>query len=631
MLTSDQITQARAALPSMAPTSGGSPAAPSSGAASGKALDDLTAPYNPNPAPAPSTYIKGSPGSQFPVPQLATNIKNNISSNVNEAAAHLTAAHEGKENPFSAGVGIAKNVSSALVSPVTEALGPVMNKLTDNGVVHPLVQAYADRVSNNKGVQEFADLLDKHPEVGNFIQTGMNMATFMGGKAPEAGMLEKVPGAVGDAVSKTASAVGDVASKTGDVVGGMTTGAAKTAAKQFSGLDMPTIQRVVSNPEKFTPEAMHQVTRSSVGEEVKAPLETRISDLSATGKEYGTIKDAKTPVRIDPQKFIDVLNKHGIEADKEGNLITTAESVPLSPGDKSSIEAFIKQYGPGKVNNSNSFLNARKALDNLSSWDSSKTDISNVISRSLRNVYDDAGKAQIPGLKEIDAKYAPEVKELRQLKKDYLNPDGTLKDSALNKIANATGKGKDAQLARLEKLSPGITDKIQHLKAVEDIQNTMEHHKVGAYAKGAGLGYIASGGNPLGILGGIILSDPSNAVSILRALGVAKDKIAMLTKSMTSTTDKNVIPKSLEQGGGSVKDAPSVISYIDKNGDKVYTRLTKGELAGLKDEVANIPEAKNGESQIHLDADTQALKDSGKELSREEFIKGHSQAGKILK
>ncbi len=335
---------------------------------------------------------------------------------------------------------------------------------------------------------------------------------------------------LGKTIETIAKPVTSAGGKIGDITGGVASGVAKTTTKQVTGLDMPTIQRVIANPEKFTPDAMHEVTRSALGAEVKAPLETRISDLSATGKEYNALREAKSPVAIDSKKISTILGDHGISLDGDGKLVTSAESVPLSPGDKTAIEGFLSQYGPSQVTNSNSFLNARKALDNLSSWDATKTDASDRISRALRTAYDEAGKQQIGGLKELDTKYAPEVKSLNQLKKDFLNPDGTLKDVAINKIANATGKGKDQLLGRLEQLSPGISEKIKHLKAVEDIQNTMEHHKVGAYAKGAGLGYMASGGNPIGIIAGIMLSDPSNAVAILRSLGVAKEKIMALTK-----------------------------------------------------------------------------------------------------
>lgn len=35
-----------------------------------------------------------------------------------------------------------------------------------------------------------------------------------------------------------------------------------------------------------------------------------------------------------------------------------------------------------------------------------------------------------------------------------LNSDGSVKDNAISTIANITGKGKEAKLARLEKLIP---------------------------------------------------------------------------------------------------------------------------------------------------------------------------------
>lgn len=71
--------------------------------------------------------------------------------------------------------------------------------------------------------------------------------------------------------------------------------------------------------------------------------------------------------------------------------------------------------------------------------------------------------------------------------------------------------------------------------------------------------------------------------------------------------------------------ASSVISYIDRNNRKVYTEITQTELAQLRDEVANIPKAKDGYSQIHLDA-----KRGGTNITRAEFIDGHPQAKEVM-
>ena len=78
-------------------------------------------------------------------------------------------------------------------------------------------------------------------------------------------------------------------------------------------------------------------------------------------------------------------------------------------------------------------------------------------------------------------------------------------------------------------------------------------------------------------------------------------------------------------------EATSVISYINKDDEKVYTTLTKDELEALRDEVKMIPEPGAKESQIHLDAKTPTLESQGKFVSRDEFVAGHSQAGDVLK
>lgn len=79
------------------------------------------------------------------------------------------------------------------------------------------------------------------------------------------------------------------------------------------------------------------------------------------------------------------------------------------------------------------------------------------------------------------------------------------------------------------------------------------------------------------------------------------------------------------------RTASSVLSYIGKDGQKVFTKLTPEELSSVKDEVANIPSAAKGESQIHLDATTGSqAENGGTEVSRQKFAAGHSQAPGVL-
>jgi hypothetical protein len=111
---------------------------------------------------------------------VARNIKNDVVSNVQEGADTYTQAREGKKNPILAGFGIARNVTGAMVAPVTQTVGAALGT-----VVNPVVNAIANKVSDSTAVQDFAAIMDKHPDLGNAIndltQTGLNMTVVGGG------------------------------------------------------------------------------------------------------------------------------------------------------------------------------------------------------------------------------------------------------------------------------------------------------------------------------------------------------------------------------------------------------------------------------------------------------------------
>jgi hypothetical protein len=105
------------------------------------------------------------------------------------------------------------------------------------------------------------------------------------------------------------------------------------------------------------------------------------------------------------------------------------------------------------------------------------------------------------------------------------------------------GKGKDLLLSRLEETTPGITKKIQILKAVEDIQNA-SGIKVGTYSR---TGLVAGAGLTFGVLQGIItaiLTSPEIAVPILRRAGVLKNSAAV-QQILRILSDINKIPEGI--------------------------------------------------------------------------------------
>jgi hypothetical protein len=291
------------------------------------------------------------------------------------------------------------------------------------------------------------------------------------------------------------------------------------ATSQATGLSPDTIKRIISNPEDFSPAAMKEFTREGVASKAFGDVEARMADLSDTGKEYQGVREAKTPVSFKPGTFEEVLAKENIGVDESGKLTFSKESTPTSKGDQSALQEWYNTYGKDQEHTSNSFLNARKALDNLAQWDSSKTDAANRIAMSLRKTLNETGRSQVEGLEALDTKFASEITDLKKVKVDYFNKDGSLKDNAIGKIANLSNKGRDVVLERLEKISPGIGEKVRTLKAVEDI-HAASGQKVGAYARAIVPGAVGfAAGGAVGAIASAILSSPEIATQILRGYG----------------------------------------------------------------------------------------------------------------
>lgn len=337
-------------------------------------------------------------------------------------------------------------------------------------------------------------------------------------------------------VGKGGQVAGKLATKTAQTgirVGERAVGAGKNLIKfgtsQITGLAPDTIAEIVTNPTVYRAAQKAGLDRLSLANRVKDALDNRLATLSETGKGYEAIRKGAGQVEVPAGTIDNLLSKYGITLE-DGKVRLTAESVPLSQGDISAIESFAKQYGSEQKLSANGFLNARKALSNMASYDAAKTDLADIIARELRGAYDELGKKQLGDLEALDSKYAPEIKQLTQLKRDYLNRDGSLKDGAINKIANLTGKGKDQVLDRLEQVAPGIGRDIRILKALEDVEYA-KGQKVGAYARGAAGGFVLSGGNPAVAVISAIVSSPSIAVPILRTYG----KLVINSKKVIDT------------------------------------------------------------------------------------------------
>lgn len=324
---------------------------------------------------------------------------------------------------------------------------------------------------------------------------------------------------------------------------------------QATGLSPESIKRIIANPENFSPSAMKTFTREGLAEEAIAKIEGRLKGLAETGKEYGTIRNAPNAViKLEPNFFADLLEKKtGLAVDYGGKITADTLSQIRNPSEVAKLQNIFDRYNPlfkqGEMTNAE-FLNLRSDLAEMAKFEGgigrSKPleNLSGIIRGELNSKY----RPQVEGLEKLDTVFGAEASELKAIKRDYFNKNGTLKDNAVSKIANLTGKGKEAVLGRMEKIMPGISDRVITLKAIEDIQAAVGQ-KVGTYTRAAMVGGGVLTLNPA-VIAAAIISSPQIAVQILRGFGkLLNVKDATLQKIITEyeRTLKNI--KANPEGG----------------------------------------------------------------------------------
>lgn len=235
---------------------------------------------------------------------------------------------------------------------------------------------------------------------------------------------------------------------------------------------------------------------------------------------------------------------------KDGKAFSVGSSQVRDAKDVRAVQNLYDLWKPvfdkGKLSTTE-YLNFRSDLAKMAKFErdigksSDLENLSGIIRANLNSTY----RKQIPGLKELDDLYSVEKTQLDELSKGLIDKNGNLTDAAINRVANATGKGKDLLLERLEKLVPGITHKIQILKAIEDIQGAAEGRQVGAYTKtaletsglvGAVTG-LTTGNIPLlaGSLALSIVTSPKAAVPLLRAFGFQKELVRSVVYNLKNS------------------------------------------------------------------------------------------------
>lgn len=480
-----------------------------------------------------------------------------------------TFEYTGKENPLQAGLKAAGNLPSSAYNfgkgIATAVLNPIDTlKSVSNVAVGGVQKLIPGEQDKEESFNQFAKMLkNRYGSLDALTKTatedpfgfGTDILSLFSGGASLVGKTATVSKGI-STLSKVATSP---VAKTADFISPLVSKTSKFVTSQATGLNPETITELLKNPQAF--KGVTSESRVVTANAVKEALDNRLNELSGLGKEYQVLRETPQPVVVTPGGVGKVLNKYGIKLDENNKILTSAESRPLSQADRAGIQDFIDNYATEPVLSSNGLLNVREALSNLSKYDSAKTSLSTNIARDLRSFYDDLGKTQIKGLKELDAKYAPERNLLSQVKKDIIDPKtGELKDGAISKIANLTGKGKENLLNRMKEIVPDIEQRVRVIKSVEDIERAMGL-KTGTYVRAAvGGGALFTGNVPVIVMS--ILTQPQIAVPLLKGAGYVGQKaipIIEALKSISNDINNFRLPSQLiDQDTGGIKAGLSI-------------------------------------------------------------------------
>jgi hypothetical protein len=249
-------------------------------------------------------------------------------------------------------------------------------------------------------------------------------------------------------------------------------------------------------------------------------------------------------VNVDPNWLTNTIQDVAKVDIKDGDIFPTTIS-KLSGRELGGLQDILDTYGPAFEKGAitpEEFITLRQKLDRIAYTDAGikNSNIAAVASK-LRGQLNEAYRPQINGLEKLDNEYASQLKDIQKLRKGLFDKNGSLLPNAEQKIANAANATKPtregSQIANLEHLVPGITEKIKALKAIEDIRNAGDI-KVGTYtASGLKAGELLTGaygvatGNlavAAAAIATYLISQPTRAVEIIKAVNAIDPKLATL-------------------------------------------------------------------------------------------------------
>lgn len=281
--------------------------------------------------------------------------------------------------------------------------------------------------------------------------------------------------------------------------------------------------------------------------------------LTKTVRPETSLEKAKAGVKVSHNFLEEQLRKVAALEVKDG-VITTTTTSKVGRAELSKLQDILDTFKPsfqkGFLTNEE-FLTLRTRLAKAAFNDSG---IKNAevarIAAGVRENLNKEYRPQISGLEKIDEEYSSQLNEIKDLRKGLFDKDGNLLPAAINKIANATGKGKDLLREKLEQIMPGITKKIEIQKALEDINDAATKPRIGTYTesilKGGGLLAGISTGN-IGLIAGslalAIIGKPSIAVPLLKAFDFDKQIVSAVSSKLARYVTLGAVSSSVQTSG----------------------------------------------------------------------------------
>ncbi len=289
-----------------------------------------------------------------------------------------------------------------------------------------------------------------------------------------------------------------------------------------------------------------------------------------------TQEPASFPV---PQNYLrNLIMKNSGLSFEDGKFHAPASS-QLSPADVSKLNRdvmgqFQPAFDTGKLTH-NEYLNLRSRLADIANYEGGfgKSEPLESAASRMRGQMNTDLRKKVPGLEELDAKFAPQIEQFNELKKGILDKAGKLTDTGINRIANGANDTRSVFNTQLEKIVPGITAKIKILSAIKDIEKA-EGQKVGTYARNTGAlisggaGY-AIGGIPMAIVGTIaemLIANPKVSVPLVRMYGASSNLIGGVKAYLGEALNTVNNSPDLATGQKTIGQlAPKTASYFEKN------------------------------------------------------------------